>query len=421
MEGLTSGDGFPVRPRTEQGRLGRSNRPSEDGRPTRRKTVRTVTATRRQDRVTAVTSCKNGSRGQPRSAQRSRQLVSPPGTRRGAHARRRLRDLRGDRADPPRADRRDRVAAAPGSPLPAATRVRAARAGPAGVGRRPAFQRRLPRPAHRASATRRRGSTDAADRARVLAGARSQQAAVGDLAGGGRHRRPLRAALEDPSRARRRDLRRRHHDRPVRHVRRPDAGRAARSRVGPAAAAEQRAAARRCAPGARDRPRRDGPWDPRGAAGPARNGGPGGGGSGRSRRARAGRIAAGAVEHVQRADRSAPPIHVGARRPRRIQGGQERARRDPQRRRADGRRGRARTLHAPARRGHRRSRAPGDGPGVDPRGRRARRAWQPGCGDVGAAARRGDRPGASACTRSASRCARSRSPARPLGPRCSRR
>ena len=98
---------------------------------------------------------------------------------------------------------------------------------------------------------------------RVLAGARPQPAAVGAVARRGARRRALRAAVEDPSRARRRDLRRRHRDGAVRCLARSDAGRAARAGVGRAAAADRRpAAGRRAAraqpPCRRDRARRPG-------------------------------------------------------------------------------------------------------------------------------------------------------------------
>ena len=71
------------------------------------------------------------------------------------------------------------------------------------------------------------------------------EAAVGDVAGRGPRRRPLRAAVQDPSRAGRRDLRRRHHDRAVRHLAGADAGGAARPRVGRRARFR---AARSCSP-----------------------------------------------------------------------------------------------------------------------------------------------------------------------------
>ena len=68
----------------------------------------------------------------------------------------------------------------------------------------------LPRPADERRA-------EAARRAAVLAAPGPLQAAVGDLARGADGRRALRADREDPPRARRRHLRRRHHDGAVRH------------------------------------------------------------------------------------------------------------------------------------------------------------------------------------------------------------
>ena len=97
----------------------------------------------------------------------------------------------------------------------------------------------------------------------------------------------------------------------------------------------------------------------------------------------------GAAEPVQRADRAAPPVHLGSGRSRRVQGDQELARRHRQRRGSGGRRGRARSLSAPQRPPDRRPRAQGDGPGVGPRRRRARCARQQGRRHVGARSRSG--------------------------------
>ena len=119
-----------------------------------------------------------------------------------------------------------------------------------------------------------------------------------------------------------------------------------------------------------------------------------------------------ADEPVQRADRAAPPVHLGARRPGAVQGGQERARRHRQRRRPGGRRRRAGPLPATRRAPHRRARAQGDGAGLGPRRRRAWRAGQPRRRDVGAAAGRDDRPGRAAAHDQRRRWMGSRSPAR---------
>ncbi len=111
---------------------------------------------------------------------------------------------------------------------------------------------------------------EAARRAPVLAAPRPLQAAVGDVAGAEHGRRALRADREDPPRARRRHLRRGHHDRPVRHgarTRRADRAADAVEREAAAGAGE---AARRGAARALDGARRDGARRPRAAARPRR-------------------------------------------------------------------------------------------------------------------------------------------------------
>ena len=107
-----------------------------------------------------------------------------------------------------------------------------AQPGPAGVGRRPALQRALPRAPHGAAAPGLRAAAQAPRRARVLAAARPRQAAVGDLARRQARGRPLRADLQDPPRAGRRRLGRGHHHRAVRRRARCTAARAARARRG---------------------------------------------------------------------------------------------------------------------------------------------------------------------------------------------
>ena len=83
----------------------------------------------------------------------------------------------------------------------------------------PTLQPRVPRAPHRAAAAGHRASSCASSPARdLLPAARPLEAALGDLARPGPRGRPLRADLEDPPRARRRRLGRRHRDRPVRPV-----------------------------------------------------------------------------------------------------------------------------------------------------------------------------------------------------------
>ena len=90
-------------------------------------------------------------RGQSRSADRARQLVSAPRARLGPHARGRLRGVRGRCSRLRGARRGDPRSAAPGSALPPAAGFRAARAGTPGVGRRSPLQGHLPRSPHRAA------------------------------------------------------------------------------------------------------------------------------------------------------------------------------------------------------------------------------------------------------------------------------
>ena len=111
-----------------------------------------------------------------------------------------------------------RAPAAARAALPPAARVRPARPGPAEVGRRPAPQPALPRALHRAAVARLRGPAAGPGRPGVLPAARPRQAALGGMAGRGARGRSLRGALQDPPRARRRDLRRGHHVRAVRHL-----------------------------------------------------------------------------------------------------------------------------------------------------------------------------------------------------------
>ena len=93
-----------------------------------------------------------------------------------------------------------RAPAAPGAALPPEARVRAARPGPAALGRRPAPEPALPRPLDRPPLPRLRGAAAGRSPSRVLRpAARPRQAAVGDLAGRGRRGRPLRACSPRPT------------------------------------------------------------------------------------------------------------------------------------------------------------------------------------------------------------------------------
>src|SRR5918992_3216060 len=87
----------------------------------------------------------SGGRDEPRPAQRPRRLVPRAREGRRAHARRVRARLRGRPPALRRAARADRGPPPPGPALPPAAGVPAARAGAAGLGRRPPLQRRLPR------------------------------------------------------------------------------------------------------------------------------------------------------------------------------------------------------------------------------------------------------------------------------------
>jgi len=315
--------------------------------------------------------------GEPGQADRARQLVLTSRARLGSHARGRLLRVHRERALVRRVARGDRLAAASGSALSPAAGLRSAASGPARMGRRPSFQAAVPRAPHRPPPPRRRGRAQAAGRPGVLPGARPDPPAVGAVAGRGTGRRPVRGAVEDPSRAGRRDLGGRYRHRAVRRLRRPAPGRPARTRVGRTPPAELGPAVGRRAARARHRARGGGPRGPRDAAGAAHHGDPRRAGPRQRERAGLDGASGRSPQPVQRADRAPSPVHLGPGRPRRVQGDQERARRHRQRRRAGGRGRRARSLHAPARIFHRRHRAARDGPGVGPRGHRARRAGQP--------------------------------------------
>ena len=242
--------------------------------------------------------------------------------------------------------RGDRLASAPRAPLPAAARIRAARAGSARVGRRPAFQRRIPRAPHGAAPPGRRRRAQAARRPRVLPGARSDAAAVGAVArrrARGRSasrccRRPTtRSSTASPASTSRPCC---STPRPIRRRSRRPSTTGSRSR---------------CRPGRSCWPTRCSsvPPSPRRScvafarcSGPAAGRRPGRDRIGRTRRDGVGGAERRTAEPVQRPDRTAPAVRLGERRPAAVQGDQERARRDGQRRRPGGRRGRARELHA---------------------------------------------------------------------------
>ena len=245
------------------------------------------------------------------------------------------------------------------------------------MGRRPAPEPALPRTLDRAAGPRLGAAAEGPGRPRVRPAARPRQAALGDLAGRRARGRPLRDAVEDPPRACRRHLRRGHHVRALRHVARARRAGGHRRALAAAPSPLLRAALRRGAHGARHDPGRAGPlgasgvpWPANGARGPARR-----------RRGRRRHGLGGAQPRsphpLQQVDRPAPPLHVGAREPRRPQGDQERARRHGERRRARHGGGRARQAPAPPRPEHRRPRAEGHGPRERARRRGARRPRQP--------------------------------------------
>ena len=145
-----------------------------------------------------------------------------------------------------RVRRADRARPAPRPALPPAARVPAVRASRGRCG----STTRTSTPAT-TSATPRCPSPAGEDelrragRARVLAAARPREAAVGDLARRRRRRRPLRADLQDPPRARGRDLGRGHPDRALRPRPGPAGARARRRRGPPRPVPGARGAARR--------------------------------------------------------------------------------------------------------------------------------------------------------------------------------
>ena len=130
------------------------------------------------------------------------------------------------------------------------------------------------------------------------------------------------------------------------------------------------------------------------------------------RRDRVGRAQPGARDPAQRRDRTAPALHGGPRAARRLQGGQERARRHRQRRGPVGRVRSARKLAALARRPHRGPRDARAGAGVGPDPGPARHAGQPADRDAGSASRLHHRSGGPAEVRQPTRWTASRSQSR---------
>ena len=122
--------------------------------------------------------------------------------------------------------------------------VPAARAGPPGLGRRPALQPRLPPAPHRAPVPGRHGRAAPARRPAVLPAPGPLQAAVGDVARRPcrlrRRRPPPRGDQQDPPRARGRRLGGRHRLRAVRPRSRAAADTAGAAALVPAAAAQRR-------------------------------------------------------------------------------------------------------------------------------------------------------------------------------------
>ena len=128
--------------------------------------------------------CEDG-RVSSRTTDRTRYLLPAPGARRRPHARRLDQHLRGPGADPRRVPRPHRLAPAPGPALPPEAALRPLRPGPAGLGRRPPPQPRLPRAPDRAAGAGLRRAAAQPRGADLLPAARPQQAALGAVAGRG--------------------------------------------------------------------------------------------------------------------------------------------------------------------------------------------------------------------------------------------
>ena len=318
----------------------------------------------------------------------------------GGHAdARRLHDpVRGAGAAIPRVPRSHLLAAPPGSPLSPKAPLRPLRPGAPGVGGRPSPEPRLPRPPHVLAAARQRTAAAAPRRADLLSAPRPLEAPLGAVAGRGAERRAVRDRRKDPPLPRRRDLRGRHHHRPLRPRARagPIAGEGVRG-MATRAGTGRRSSARRRLGGARGQPGRD---RSRGAPVPARP-------RRASTRSRMRVAAAGSFAWAGIGAPASPfNVDIGPHRRftwvraslRRPEASQGSARRDGQRRRPRGRLRRPRSLPALPRSPHCRRRAAGNGPGERPLRRSAGSPRQPGDDDDGPAARSGARTPCAACT-----------------------
>ena len=289
-------------------------------------------------------------------------------------------------------------AAAPRAALPPAPRLRAVQPGPAGVGRRSALQHRLPRAPHGAAQPR-----------------RTRRSSSGWPGGSSRRRwtAPARCGRSGSSRAlsdgRFALLSKTHHalvdgvsgvdiatvlfdtsPDPM-PVAPPEHDWVPRPLPSGAQLLADALLERTTVPGARSCAGSGPPCAGRGMVA-ARLGRAAGGVDGDGARGSAG----GPAEPAERPHRSTPAVHLGPGRPPAVQGDQERAGRDRQRR-GPGRGGRrAGAVPADARRGHRGHRPARDGAHLGPRRGGARRPGQPRGRDVGAAADRHDRPGPAA-------------------------
>ncbi len=274
-----------------------------------------------------------------------------------------------------------RLAPAPGAALPPEAALRPLRPGPAGLGRRPPPQPRLPRAPNRAAGAGLRGAAAQPGGADLLPAARPQQAALGAVAGRGPRRRPLRDRRQEPSRARRRRLRCRHHHRPLRPEQEPENPPAMPPKWAPR---PEPTDLKLLADALRERA--TSPQEiVRGVRAALR--GP--------RQVLRGLGATGKMVGAGMAAPSTPfNVEIGPHRrfafvrsrSRRAEAGQGRARRHGQRRHPLGRRRRARQLPARPRPRHRGPGDAGDGAGQRSRRGGARRARQPHLGDDGAAA-----------------------------------
>src|SRR5262245_5584352 len=142
-----------------------------------------------------------------RRADRSGFLIPPSRARWDPDARGLDDPVRGSGAALRRVPRPHRVAAAPRAPFQTEGALRAVRAGPTGVGRRPTPQPRLSRAPHLPAGARLRATAAGPGRQDLLPTARPLEAAMGDLAGRGPEGRPFRGRRQDPSRDGRRRLR----------------------------------------------------------------------------------------------------------------------------------------------------------------------------------------------------------------------